>query len=254
MDWADLSSGSWSGGAGVYQALSDPHPHHSPLSAAGEGCRASENLARVTQPARAPAAAHLDKRVIDLHVRLHEAPAAYHNVLRADRQPRTAQQQQRRQQQRRGTPARTHGPASACLPFAARPVPPLTPHAAGSFLLLAGLTSPGPAPAPLRAGAPRPCDTPPRKTAVTQVPPGIAAACASGVLEDPAQPLQGATQAGFTVTTDSFLLIDVVNKSQIFLTYVFHKSDVISKYPLEMYYLVLLPTFPLPLFHQCLIL
>lgn len=116
---------------------------------------------RVIQPTRLRAAgAHLDERVVDLHVRLHETPAAYHNVLGADRAPRAAQQQQ---QQRRGTPARTHGPASACLPSATRPVPPLTPHAAGSFLLLAGLTSPGPAPELLCAGAPRPCAHAPKK-------------------------------------------------------------------------------------------
>lgn len=144
------------GGAGIGHTLSAPG------SSAGLGKGAEQPRAwpRVTQPTRPRAAVHLDERVVDLHVRLHETAAAYHDVFGADRPSRAAQQQQ---QQRRGTPARTHGPASACLPSATRPVPPLTPHAAGSFLLLAGLTSPGHAPELLCAGAPRPCAHAPKK-------------------------------------------------------------------------------------------
>lgn len=75
--------------------------------------------------------AHLDERVVDLHVRLDEAPAAHHDVLGAARRLHAAQQQQhhsdgdRHGARRPSTPARPHGP-DASWPDpqqAARPAP-----------------------------------------------------------------------------------------------------------------------------------
>lgn len=99
-------------------------------------------------PGRGPGT-HLDERVVDLHVRLDEAPAAHHHVLGAVRGSHAAQQKHQsgghhHRPRRPSAPANPHDRTPSTQPSAGPRVPPLTPHAARCFLLGGSLTAQAP--------------------------------------------------------------------------------------------------------------